>query len=141
MLNEKEGTVKKLSLAVLVMLSAVIVVTHCLSFAAPAGPIEKTGSKSAGKAPAKAMSLASGRYLAKIAGCNDCHTKGWIMTAGNVPETDWLTGDITGWWGPWGTTYAFNLRLFFSDLTEEAWIRMARTLQARPLCPGMLFGR
>ena len=59
------------------------------------------------EAPKKAdlKSLDRGRYLVKIAGCNDCHTRGYAETAGKVPEKQWLTGDQLGWRGPWGTTY------------------------------------
>src|SRR5262245_23109438 len=58
-----------------------------------------------------ATDLERGRYLVKIAGCNDCHTPGYLLSAGQVPEALWLTGDSFGWRGPWGTTYATNLRL------------------------------
>ena len=51
-----------------------------------------------------------GRYLVKISGCNDCHTAGYAMTGGNIPESQWLMGDKLGWRGPWGTTYPANLR-------------------------------
>jgi len=60
-------------------------------------------------------SLDRGRYLVKIAGCNDCHTAGYAETAGKVPEKQWLTGDQLGWRGPWGTTYAANLRLYMQN--------------------------
>jgi hypothetical protein len=31
---------------------------------------------------------------------------------GNVPEKEWLMGSgAQGWRGPWGTTYASNLRI------------------------------
>lgn len=76
-----------------------------------------------------------GRYLVKIAGCNDCHTAGYTQKAGQVPEKDWLQGDALGWQGPWGTTYATNLRLHFSRLTERQWLQQARTMQARPPMP------
>jgi len=46
-----------------------------------------------------------GRYLVVISGCNDCHTDGYLMTEGKVPEENWLTGSPVGWHGPWGTTY------------------------------------
>lgn len=42
-----------------------------------------------------------GRYLVKIAGCNDCHTAGYAISAGKVDEKQWLTGDALGWRGPW----------------------------------------
>lgn len=46
-----------------------------------------------------------GRYLVKIADCNDCHTPGHVPTAGKVPEYQWLTVDRPDWRVPWATTY------------------------------------
>ena len=79
--------------------------------------------------------VARGRYLSSVAGCNDCHTPGFLMTEGKVPEELWLTGSNFGWRGPWGTTYATNLRLFMANLTEEEWLTTAKNLKARPPMP------
>jgi mono/diheme cytochrome c family protein len=76
-----------------------------------------------------------GRYLVEIAGCNDCHTAGYAPSGGKVPEAQWLLGDALGWNGPWGTTYATNLRLYMRDLTEEQWVKKAKVLSARPPMP------
>lgn len=76
-----------------------------------------------------------GRYLVQISGCNDCHTPHYPEKGGKVPEAEWLTGDALGWYGPWGTTYPTNLRLYMQDLTEEQWVKKARSLQARPPMP------
>jgi hypothetical protein len=76
-----------------------------------------------------------GRYIARIAGCNDCHTPNYATTGGAVPEQQWLTGDRLGWRGPWGTTYPSNLRLALSRLSEDEWVRNARTLSYRPPMP------
>jgi mono/diheme cytochrome c family protein len=76
-----------------------------------------------------------GRYLVEIAGCNDCHTAGYAPSGGKVPEAQWLLGDALGWNGPWGTTYATNLRLYMQDLTEEQWVKKAKALDARPPMP------
>ncbi len=76
-----------------------------------------------------------GRYLVKITGCNDCHTPRYAETGGQVPEAQWLTGDALGWSGPWGTTYAANLRLVLVGISEQEWIRRARTVQYRPPMP------
>lgn len=76
-----------------------------------------------------------GRYLIKIGGCNDCHTPNYPASGGKVPEAQWLTGDALGWNGPWGTTYATNLRLYMQDLTEEQWVKKAKALAARPPMP------
>ena len=73
-----------------------------------------------------------GRYLVRIGGCNDCHTPGYAVTGGKVPESQWLVGDALGWRGPWGTTYATNLRLYMQDLTEEQWVQKGKALSARP---------
>jgi len=76
-----------------------------------------------------------GRYIIKIAGCNDCHTAGYAEAAGKVPEKDWLKGDTIGWRGPWGTTYASNLRLSMQNLSEDQWIQVSRTVEFRPPMP------
>jgi hypothetical protein len=76
-----------------------------------------------------------GRYLSRIAGCNDCHTAGYLLSEGGVAENLWFTGDRLGWRGPWGTTYAPNLRLFVKGMTEEQWVAFARTFKTRPPMP------
>jgi mono/diheme cytochrome c family protein len=76
-----------------------------------------------------------GRYLVQVAGCNDCHTAGYLMSNGKIPESQWLKGDRFGWRGPWGTTYAPNLRLFMKGKTEDEWVKAARTLKRRPPMP------
>src|SRR5262245_19163636 len=76
----------------------------------------------AAQAPAKGKSSTErGRYLVSIAGCNDCHTPGYAMSGGKVPEKQWLTGDQLGWQGPWGTTYPSNLRLYMQIVSEAEW--------------------
>ncbi len=79
--------------------------------------------------------ITQGRYVATIGGCNDCHTAGYLMSEGQVPEEEWLLGDSFGWYGPWGTTYAPNLRLLADGMTEAQWIAMAKALKARPPMP------
>ncbi|KAB2308393.1 c-type cytochrome [Betaproteobacteria bacterium SCN2] len=76
-----------------------------------------------------------GRYLIATSGCNDCHTPGYMQKDGHVPESEWLTGDSMGWQGPWGTTYAANLRLSIGQLTERQWLARARG-SFRPPMPG-----
>jgi mono/diheme cytochrome c family protein len=85
----------------------------------------------------KEDALARGRYLVRIAGCNDCHTAGYAMANGNVPESEWLKGDQLGWQGPWGTTYPPNLRLYMKNLGETQWLAAARALKARPPMPNV----
>jgi len=82
-----------------------------------------------------AQAIARGRYIAKIAGCNDCHTPGYAGTGGKVPEKDWLVGDALGWRGDWGTTYPPNLRLYMQTMSEADWVKTAKTAQFRPPMP------
>lgn len=84
---------------------------------------------------AQAEKIERGRYLAIIAGCNDCHTSGYGMTEGQIPETEWLKGDAFGWSGAWGTTYAANLRISLSKMTEDQWVVFAQQLRSRPPMP------
>jgi mono/diheme cytochrome c family protein len=85
--------------------------------------------------PGKPGSIERGRYLARTAGCNDCHTPGYPQSGGNVPEQKWLTGDAVGFNGPWGTTYPPNLRLSLAKMSEKEWIEYARKTQLRPPMP------
>ena len=104
------------------MKSCVLLMAVCL--AGPALAQEKTDA-----------TVKRGRYLIQIAGCNDCHTAGYAPSGGKVPEPEWLLGDALGWNGPWGTTYATNLRLYMQGFTEEQWVSKAKTLNARPPMP------
>jgi mono/diheme cytochrome c family protein len=78
---------------------------------------------------------ARGKYLVQTTGCNDCHTEGYAFANGDIEESKWLTGDVVGWRGPWGTTYAPNLRLSASTMTEKEFADLARS----PLRPPMPF--
>lgn len=93
--------------------------------AEPAGPAK----------PVDPATLERGRYLVKITGCNDCHSAGYGESEGKLPESDWLTGDRLGWQGPWGTTYASNLRLYMQDITEDQWVGIAHNARFRPPMP------
>ncbi len=74
-----------------------------------------------------------GQYLVQIGGCNDCHTVGYGEKAGNVPVGEWLTGSPLGFKGPWGTSYAANLRLTLTALTEDQWVTFARVPRRPPM--------
>ena len=96
------------------------------------------GASVAATAAEKAASptqVERGRYLVRVSGCNDCHTPGYIQSNGQVDEKVWLTGDALGWKGPWGTTYATNLRLLLNGMSEQQWLTHARTMQPRPPMP------
>jgi mono/diheme cytochrome c family protein len=79
--------------------------------------------------------IARGRYLVRVAGCNDCHTPGYGAKEGNVDEKLWLTGDSVGWSGGWGTTYAPNLRLLVANMSASQWVAHVRTATPRPPMP------
>jgi mono/diheme cytochrome c family protein len=106
-----------------------VIGTACLVVASATHALAQT------PATADADWLHRGRYLVKIAGCNDCHTPGYAMSGGQVPEERWLTGDRLGWRGPWGTTYPTNLRRYMPQLSEDQWVKLAQTAQFRPPMP------
>ncbi len=87
------------------------------------------------KQTAVAQEIARGRYLIVTGSCNDCHTPRYAEQGGRIPEADWLTGDIVGWQGPWGTTYPANLRLLFQQMSEQDWLARAHQ-PMRPPMPG-----
>lgn len=82
-----------------------------------------------------ASDIEAGRYLVKVGGCNDCHTPGYVQGGGKLAETEWLKGNPVGYRGPWGTTYAHNLRLTTAGMTEDEWVEMLGTRQALPIMP------
>lgn len=88
---------------------------------------------------ADSASIQRGRYLSVVAGCNDCHTAGFAPSGGKVPESEWLKGDPMGWRGPWGTTYAVNLRKLMAAMTKDSWLTFARNSKARPPMPSYVF--
>lgn len=89
-----------------------------------------TSAVQAGDSP----QLERGRYLVNVAGCNDCHTAGFMEKNFAVPERDWLKGNPVGFQGPWGTTYPANLRRVVAGLTEDQWLEYAK-LERRPPMP------
>ena len=76
-----------------------------------------------------------GRYIVEIGGCNDCHTAGFAEAGGKAAQTDRLKGDTLGFRGPLGTTYATNLRLAISKMTEAQWLAYGKNLNTRPPMP------
>ncbi len=83
-----------------------------------------------------AAQIERGRYMVLTGHCNNCHTAGYAQKEGNVPEKDWLLGSgPVGWRGPWGTTYASNLRLTVPAMTEDAWFNYMKTFKPRPPMP------
>jgi mono/diheme cytochrome c family protein len=92
-------------------------------------------SASADNASTGSNLVARGRYLIQVSGCNDCHTDAYLINNGNIPVDQWLRGSNFGWSGPWGTTYASNLRLFMQHMSEAEWINIAHSLSRRPPMP------
>lgn len=84
---------------------------------------------------ADAAALKRGREVLFTSGCHDCHTPGFAMAGGKAPESAWLIGDKLGWNGPWGTSYATNLRLRLNDMSLVEWRAFAKAMKARPPMP------
>lgn len=79
----------------------------------------------------------AGRYLTVVGGCNDCHTAGYLQKKGKIPDEDRLTGNPVGYRGPWGTTYASNLRLLADTVSADAFVKMLHTRTKLPPMPWM----
>ena len=120
----------------------------CLLLFLPVIPILLGGCAGEGRhanpmaAPAEAIVdlVARGEYLVRVAGCNDCHTPGYAENQGNVPREQWLVGSAPlGYSGPWGTTYASNLRLRMQDLGHECFYCVFLDAQNRVIAAEELF--
>jgi hypothetical protein len=77
----------------------------------------------------------AGRYLFLIGGCNDCHTPGWAESDGHLPTSAWAVGNPVGFRGPWGTSYAANLRRVAIENTERQWVLLFRKSAGLPPMP------
>ena len=92
----------------------------------------------AGRPPSAAPTLSNaalierGRMLVGFGSCNDCHTMGWRETDGQVPVSQWMTGNTVGFRGPWGTIYPVNVRLWFQETSEEDWLKAIATSAGHP---------
>lgn len=89
----------------------------------------------AGLAHAADASVEYGKTVSIIGGCHDCHTADYGLKGGVInPETA-LKGNPVGFQGPWGTTYAPNLRLLAKSMSEDDWVKYLKTFTARPPMP------
>ena len=111
------------------------VIAMIIAVALPCTILAADVVKSAGAAKPSSAQLARGRYLVAVGNCNDCHTTDFAPRDGNVPESTWLTGSPLGFKGPWGTTYAPNLRFTVSNMSEAQWVAFAKALKTRPPMP------
>lgn len=90
-----------------------------------------------GIAPAMAQeaSVGEGARIAIIGGCHDCHTVGYGESGGQVDPAAALKGNPVGYGGPWGVTYAKNLRLVAAEHTEDSWVDYLKSFKAGPPMP------
>ena len=143
---------KRLILAYL----AAILGTHAALAAEPAAAPVATQPVAA-KPAADAETLARGKYLVTVAGCNDCHTP-WVESPNGPPHPDMtrmlsghpesfpitapatLDGKTwqmaaaptnTAWSGPWGVSFTANLtpdaETGLGQWTEQTFIQTIRT--------------
>jgi mono/diheme cytochrome c family protein len=117
-------------------ITSVLLLAVGLGFPARASA-EGSVARPVGAVPAPAQadtaSVARGRYLVAISGCNDCHTAGYSEGGGKVPQADWLLGQPVGFRGPWGVSYPANLRLTVQSMSEGEWLRFARIERLPPM--------
>ncbi|MER8530970.1 hypothetical protein [Mesorhizobium sp. M0814] len=81
-------------------------------------------------------SVERGLYISIIGGCHDCHTEGYSESGGKIDPAKALKGNALGFQGPWGTSYAANLRLTAVDLTADGFVSYLRGLGTYPPMPG-----
>ena len=101
-----------------------------------AGAADAPAAKSAVTSKPTAREIERGGYMVVTGHCNNCHTAGFAASEGKIPEEKWLLGSgRLGWRGPWGTTYASNLRVNVNAMTEAQWVKYVKELKARPPMP------
>lgn len=86
-------------------------------------------------ANAQEVSIEKGARIAKIGGCHDCHTPGFAEASGVLDPAVALIGNPVGYQGPWGTTYAANLRLVAREYSEDDFVSHLKTFKTMPPMP------
>lgn len=81
------------------------------------------------------VSVKLGERVARIGGCHDCHTPGFAQVDGVLDPAVALIGNPVGYNGPWGTTYASNLRIVAAKRSEDQWVDFMKTIRTRPPMP------
>ena len=81
------------------------------------------------------VSVERGLQVSIIGGCHDCHTEGYSETEGKIDPEKALMGSSVGWRGPWGTTYASNLRIIADRMTERGFVVILKNVITRPPMP------
>jgi hypothetical protein len=74
-------------------------------------------------------------YISIVGGCHTCHTAGYNESGGQIDPAKALEGVAIGWMGPWGTTYASNLRITVIDKSEDFFVEFAKTFDFLPPMP------
>jgi hypothetical protein len=110
------------------MLREIVMIRH-LAFATAGLALSLSG------AVAQDVSVDYGAHIAVIGGCHDCHTVGYNESGGQVDANVALKGSPAGFEGPWGKTFAKNLRLTVKDMSEDDWVKFSDTFQAAPPMP------
>ena len=80
------------------------------------------------------VSVQRGEQVSITGGCHDCHTAGYNESGGKIDPATALKGIAVGWQGPWGTTYAKNLRLT-AERTEDGFLQYLKEFTALPPMP------
>jgi hypothetical protein len=80
-------------------------------------------------------SVERGLQVSIFAGCHDCHTQGYSESAGKIDPEKALIGSPIGFKGPWGTSYATNLRYRVEFTSERGFVVLLKNMTARPPMP------
>ena len=81
------------------------------------------------------VSVERGLKVSIVGACHDCHTEGYRESQGKIDPERALKGSKVGWRGPWGTTYAANLRRIAERLSEDGFLLLLSNFQADPPMP------
>jgi hypothetical protein len=85
---------------------------------------------------AENVSIERGKLISIIGSCHVCHTEDYSQSEGRIDPAKAFAGSEVGFKGPWGTTYAQNLRATIYDRTRMVSFDTRRRCAHSPRCHG-----
>jgi hypothetical protein len=81
------------------------------------------------------VSVERGLQVSIVGSCHVCHTEGYSESGGKIDPEKAFKGRSVGYRGPWGTTYAWNIRINVQKQSEQEFVQFFKYFRSLPPMP------